>query len=81
MLDYINKIKAGYSEGIYENKRYGISKSVFNKGKSFKIFAEELQGNNLISLNYYITNTKEYLKPCEMSEQKVLDFLKYVEIR
>ena len=80
MRDHINKIKEGYSEGIYKNNRCGISKSVFNGGKSFKIYAEELQGNDFVSLNYYITSTKEHLKPCEMSEQKLVNFIKYVEL-
>lgn len=47
----------------------------FNNGKSFKIYAEELGGNDFISLNYYITKTSEKLKPCEMPEEKVIYFL------
>ncbi|WP_108804185.1 peptide methionine sulfoxide reductase [Aquimarina sp. Aq107] len=75
MLDVINNIKEGYSEGIYNNVKYSITKEVFNNGKSFKIYAKELQGNDFISLNYYITSTSELLKPCEMPKQKVIDFL------
>ncbi len=80
LLPLIDKIPAGYSEGRYNGKKYGISKTTFNNQKSFKIFAEELGGNDFISLNYYITRQKEWLKPCEMPEQKVVDFLKNVEI-
>lgn len=79
MLEYINKIQEGYSEGFYMNKRYGITKILFNNGKSLKVYAEELKGNDFISLNYYITSSKELLKPCEMPEQKVIHFLKNVE--
>ncbi|WP_299179982.1 peptide methionine sulfoxide reductase [uncultured Aquimarina sp.] len=80
MLDVITNIKEGYSEGIYNNVKYSITKEVFNNGKSFKIYAKELQGNDFISLNYYITSTSELLKPCEMPKQKVIDFLNNVSL-
>ncbi|WP_298892790.1 peptide methionine sulfoxide reductase [uncultured Psychroserpens sp.] len=65
----------GYSEVIFQDKKYGITRTDFNKGKSIKIYAEELAGNDFISLNYYITSDKELLKPCEMPDEKVLQFL------
>jgi peptide-methionine (S)-S-oxide reductase len=76
----IDKIGKGYSEGIFDDKKYGITKTVFNNGNSLKIYAEELGGNDFISLNYYITKSKGLLKPCEMSEQKVIDFLQNVTL-
>ena len=76
----ISKIPLGYSKGMYHGEIYGISKSEFNKGKSIKIFAESLAGNNFISLNYYMTSNGEVLKPCEMPEQKVRDFLNGLEL-
>ena len=76
LLDHINKLPEGYSEGIFNNAKYGITKSIFNNGKSYKIYAEELQATNFISLNYYVTDKQELLKPCEMPEQKVIEFLK-----
>ncbi|SED16031.1 peptide-methionine (S)-S-oxide reductase [Tenacibaculum sp. MAR_2009_124] len=79
VLKTIKDLPEGYSEGIYMKKKYGISKASFNKGKSFKIYAKELGGTDVISLNYYITSTAEKLKPCEMPEQKVLHFLHNVE--
>jgi peptide-methionine (S)-S-oxide reductase len=60
ILDFINNIPEGYSEGIYNNKKYSITKEIFNNGKSFKIFGKELQENDFISLNYYITTKKNY---------------------
>ncbi|PIB23003.1 peptide methionine sulfoxide reductase [Maribacter sp. 4G9] len=73
------KFPEGYSEGMYKGKKYGISKSTFNQGKSFKLFAEELGGSDYISLNYYMTKEKELLKPCEMSAAKVVDFINMVK--
>ncbi|CAM1342425.1 peptide methionine sulfoxide reductase [Tenacibaculum amylolyticum] len=80
MLEFITSIPEGYSEGKYQDRKYGITKTTFNNGNSFKVYAKELQGNDFISLNFYITKNNRYLKPCEMPEQKVIDFLKEVSI-
>ncbi|WP_321251581.1 hypothetical protein [Psychroserpens sp.] len=57
-----------------------MTKTTFSKGKSIKFYAEELGGNDFVSLNYYITNNEELLKPCEMEEKKVIRFLNNVKI-
>lgn len=75
LLDTIQYIPIGYSEVTFKNRKYGVIRSDFNNRKSFKIYAEELGGTDVISLNYYITSNKEILKPCEMPIEKVLDFL------
>ncbi len=75
LLAYILNLPKGYSKVRYHNKNYGVTRSDFNAGKSYKVYAEELGGTDIISLNYYITKYKENLKPCEMSETKVMDFL------
>lgn len=79
ILDRILKLQEGYSVGLYKGEKYSIVKKTLNEGKSFKVFAEQLGGNDFISLNYYITSAKEWLKPCEMPEEKVIDFLMQVE--
>ncbi len=78
--DLIAKIPLGYSEGRYQKQKYGISKQVFNEGKSFKIYAEALGAKDFISLNFYLTEDKELLKPCEMPAEKVIAFLRAVVI-
>ncbi|MCD2257806.1 peptide methionine sulfoxide reductase [Psychroserpens luteolus] len=75
ILKRIMLLPKGYSEVLFQDKKYGITRTDFNKGKSIKIYAEELAGNDFISLNYYITSDKEVLKPCEMPDEKVLQFL------
>ena len=52
----------------------------FNQGKSFKVYAKELEGSDFISLNYYLTKKDNYLKPCEMPAEKVIHFLEEVKI-
>ncbi|PHQ30162.1 MAG: peptide methionine sulfoxide reductase [Leeuwenhoekiella sp.] len=76
----ISRIPEGYSEGSYNDRKYGITRTDFNAGKSLKVYAEELGGTDFISLNYYETRTGELLKPCEMPEAKVIAFLKEVKI-
>lgn len=73
--EIIINIPAGYSEVIYKDKKYAVTRTDFNNGKSLKIFAKELGGTDFISFNYYITSTENHLKPCEMPEPKVIDFL------
>ena len=80
MIKALTKIPLGHSYGSYQGKKYGISRSDFNKGKSVKIYAAELAGTDFVSLNVYFTSTETLLKPCEMPEEKVLDFLENVSI-
>ncbi len=80
ILESILKLPNGYSEGIYQNKKYGITRASFNKEKSFKVYAEELGGTDFISLNFYRTSKGDQLKPCEMSSQKVIHFLQHVKV-
>lgn len=80
MIDHILKIPTGYSQGVYNHKKYGITKTVHNNGKSFKIYGKELGGTDFISLNYYITEKKDILKPCEMTSDKVIHFMTHIKI-
>lgn len=79
-MNNIKKIPEGYSKGSYKHSTYGITKTIFNNGNSFKVYGEELGGTDIISLNYYITKEKYLIKPCEMPERKVVHFLENVVI-
>ncbi len=68
-------LPVGYTEVRYMERRYSVIKTEFNSGKSIKIYAEELGGNDFVSLNFYLTSQKEVLKPCEMPKHKVISFL------
>lgn len=72
----IQRIPVGYSEVVYFGRRYSLTREDLAGGKSIKVFARELGGPDFISFNYYLTTDKIYLKPCEMPEIKVLDFLR-----
>lgn len=82
-MDWIQKIitlPVGFSEVNYEGKRYGVSRTDFNNGKSIKVYAEELGGKHFISFNYFFTTRSNLLKPCEMPEQEVIHFLEHYNL-
>lgn len=65
----------GYG-GTFNGARYRITKSVMATGRSQKLEAEELGGNDYISFNLYrLTDGTALLKPCEMPEDKVVAFV------
>lgn len=65
----------GTTRGRYRDRQYQVCKTVLANGRVLKLFARELGGNNIISLNYYRLKDKDKLKPCEMPEEKVIYFL------
>lgn len=75
LLERIQTIPLRYSEVIFENKKYAVTRTDFNQGKSIKLYAEQLGGIDFVSFNYYVTKSKELLKPCDMTSIKVITFL------
>ncbi|WP_316247480.1 hypothetical protein ROLI_031150 [Roseobacter fucihabitans] len=65
----------GSFTGASQDRRYIVTKSLFNAGKSMKLVAEELGGADYISLNFYRLARGSRLFPCEMSVEKVTDFI------
>lgn len=65
----------GANDVRYLEKRYLLRKETLLEGKLLKIYAEELGGNNIVSGNYYPSVKEGLLKPCEMSDEKVIDFV------
>lgn len=77
--DWLQRLKAlapGYQEVSYRGRRYGLTRQDFNQGRSLKVYAEELGGSDFISFNLYYLREQAQLKPCEMPDEKVLDFLR-----
>jgi hypothetical protein len=61
-------------------RRYVVTRQVFAQGRSHKLVAHELGGNDYISLNLYQTrNSGGLLRPCEMSACKVTEFVTALE--
>ena len=72
------------NNGAYDvfafDKRYLLRKETQLNGKLIKLYAEELGGNNFISLNYYPELQNGLLKPCEMPQEKVIEFILELKI-
>lgn len=64
----------------YEHKRYLLRKETLLEGRLIKIYAEALGNSSVVSANYYPTMKGGMLKPCEMSDQKVIDFVLHARV-
>ncbi len=71
----IERIPEGWSAVAYAGRRYGLVRRTRIDGRMVTLWAEELGGRDLISANVYRIHEGARLKPCEMPERKVLDFL------
>ena len=71
----LTNLPDGSNSVYYRGRRYLLRKETLLEKRLIKIYAEELGGNDVISGNYYSTIKNGTLKPCEMSEEKVIDFV------
>jgi len=60
---------------MYHAKRYLLRKETLLEGKLLKVYAEELGNIDVVSGNYYTSIKNGLLKPCEISDKKVIDFV------
>lgn len=74
-LNTLNALPVGTSFGHAFGRRYVVSKTKFNAGKSVKLVGEALDQSDYISLNWYDLAAGPKVKPCEMPLQKVMRFL------
>jgi len=68
-------LEDGAYDTSYKDRRYLLRKQTLLKEKLIKLYAEELGGSDFISLNYYPQVKDGLLKPCEMPQEKVIDFI------
>ena len=78
--DKIKQLPTGSFYCIYKNKKYLLTKQLYSNDKIIKIYAKELQGKDIVSGNYFVTIKNGLLKPCEMSDKKVIDFVNNLTI-
>lgn len=75
-VEAFDRLPTGGYGGTYQGKRYRVTKTVMVTGRSQKLEAEELGGNDYISFNLYrLAGGESLLKPCEMPAEKVMDFV------
>ncbi|MTH98563.1 hypothetical protein [Roseibium sp. RKSG952] len=69
-------LPSGTFTGQAGARRYVVTRQAMSGGKSHKLVAHELGGTDYISLNLYLTqNSGALLRPCEMSAEKVSNFV------
>ena len=69
-------LPTGSFTGTANGRRYVVSHQIMAEGRSHKLVAHELGGRDYISLNLYLTQRgRVLLRPCEMTAQKVTDFV------
>ena len=73
-------LPTGATYVLYQRKRYLLRKETLLEGKLIKLYAEDLASTDIVSGNYYPTMKNGLLKPCEMSDEKVIDFVLHAEI-
>ncbi len=71
----LSELPNGASYLSYDGRRYLLRKETLLGGKLVKLYAEALGDNDIVSGNYYISIKGGMLKPCEMSERKVINFI------
>ncbi len=74
-LAAFDALPEGTFRGETGTRRYLVSKTAQAGGRSWKLVAEELGGGDYVSLNLYRTGRGARLRPCEMTEAKVVDFV------
>lgn len=76
VAECLARIPLGISCGTAHGRRYVVTRTVFNNGRSAKLVGEDLGGIDYISLNYYDLKKGARLFPCEMPAAKVIAFLR-----
>lgn len=72
-------LPSGSFEGLFQSRRYGVTKTERSGGRQAWLWAEERGGPDRVSANLYRLNSGAQLKPCEMPADKVIDFVLRVE--
>ncbi|WP_298918514.1 hypothetical protein [uncultured Algimonas sp.] len=78
MKDFLEAWEAlpeGNFFGHYKGTRYGITRTERDSGRQAWLWAEELGGPHRVSANLYRLASGTLLKPCEMPEAVVIDFV------
>jgi hypothetical protein len=75
----VDRLPVGWSVVLFEGRRYGTTRSVHGDGRSQSVYAEALDGSDVVSANLYAVGGDDLLRPCEMPEAKVLAFLRGLE--
>lgn len=79
-LAAFDALPLGTFTGVFNGRRYAVTRQDLAAGKAQKLVAHELGGRDYISLNLYRLASGALLKPCEMPQDKVVRFVLALEI-
>jgi len=65
---------------LYKKDKYLVTKDTIVNNSIIKLYALNLSNNDIVSCNYFLTIKDGLLKPCEMTDKKVIDFVMNLEI-
>lgn len=74
-LTAFDALPAGYQSGLFMGERSGATITGRPGDGVRKLFGERLAGGDPVSFNLYATGSGAKLKPCEMPEAKVINFV------
>ncbi len=74
-LGQLVQLPIGTFRATAHGKNWVVTRSLVSAGKGEKLVAEALDGSDYISLNLYHLGSGDVLKPCEMPESKVRNFV------
>lgn len=75
-LSALARLPSGYSVGLFEGARWGVTVERSADGRREKLYGEALGGRDHVSFNLYRVGGQPRLKPCEMPAAKVIDFVR-----
>ena len=74
--DALAKLPDGYVDGYFGGRPWGVTVKRSEDGKRIWLYGEELGGKDIVSFNLYrLAEPGSILKPCEMSSDKVIEFV------
>ena len=75
-LRALSQLPRRYTEGVYNERRYGTTVAEVARGQKIWLFAKELGGKDHVGFNLYkLSDGSLKLNPCETSTEKVRDFV------
>ncbi|MFP4518822.1 MAG: hypothetical protein ACLFQ5_05145 [Oceanicaulis sp.] len=77
-LDFIarlNQLKPGHQTGRFKGERWSVTVTGAPGDTVRKLYGERFSGGDHVSFNLYTTASGPKLRPCEMPEAKVIEFV------
>ena len=75
VAEIAGRLPDGHSRVFHEHRPYALTVERLAGGRSLKLYAEALDGRDVISANLYRGTARVHVRPCEMSMEKVRRFL------